>query len=155
MSNGVLAPIVIDHLWVSDIQFTILGDPAENMRLNIQEQHHMEDIVRNESGGYYLEGSLRVTADLVDEVSPDKPLVHSHAEVRITVSVPADIDKSGENPQRYLAANAISIAYSHARSSISVLAGMTPIQAFILPPVLPYSILDEGVNGNSDSSNEG
>ena len=68
------------------------------------------------------------------------------------MSAPAEIDESWENPQRYLAANSISIAYSHARSSIMVLAGMTPIQSFILPAVLPYSILDEGVNGDPDSS---
>lgn len=29
-----------------------------------------------------------------------------------------------------------------------VLAGMSPIQSFILPAVLPYSILDEGANGD-------
>lgn len=144
MSSGVLAPIVIDHLWVSDIQFSILGDPAENMRLNVQEQHRIEAATKDESGSYHLEGSLLVTADLVDEASPERPLVHSHAEIRIWVSVPAAIDKSGEDPQRYLAANAISIAYSHARSSIMVLAGMTPVPSFVLPPVLPYSVLDEG-----------
>ncbi len=70
------------------------------------------------------------------------------------MSVPVAIDESGEDPQRYLAANAISIAYSHARSSIMVLAGMSPIQSFILPAVLPYSILDEGANGEPDSSEE-
>ncbi|MBE5023990.1 hypothetical protein INF26_03880 [Olsenella sp. DSM 107455] len=154
MSSGVLAPIVIDHLWVSDIQFSILGDPAENMRLNVQEQHRIEAATKDESGSYHLEGSLLVTADLVDEASPERPLVHSHAEIRIWVSVPAAIDKIGEDPQRYLAANAISIAYSHARSSIMVLAGMSPIQSFILPAVLPYSILDEGANGEPDSSEE-
>lgn len=152
MSSGVLAPIVIDNLWISDIQFCVLGEPAENMRLNVQEEHRMEDVVKDESGSYHLEGSLRVTADLVDEASPEKPLVHSHAEVRVWMSVPAAIDESGEDPRRYLAANAISITYSHARSSIMVLAGMTPIRSFILPAVLPYSVLDEGANGGSSPS---
>ena len=35
-----------------------------------------------------------------------------------------------------------------------VLAGMSPIQSFILPAVLPYSILDEGANGEPDSSED-
>lgn len=96
MSSGVLAPIVIDNLWISDIQFCVLGEPAENMRLNVQEEHRMEDVVKDESGSYHLEGSLRVTADLVDEASPEKtsrPL--SRRSSRLDVGSRSDRRKRG------------------------------------------------------------
>ena len=148
MSN-ILAPLRIIDLCATDLQFTIIGSPVDDMRLNIQEQHRTSDLETSKSGDCYtLDLDLDLDADLLNPEDRDHPLLHSHATINIKVSVSKEIDNSGEDPRRYLEANAVSIAYSHARSSLMMLAGLTPVQTFVLPAILPYNAIENKASGD-------
>lgn len=142
MSNDILAPIRINNLFLTDIQFQLANSPAEHMSLRVEENHNIEAFSRDAKTDLYsLTLVFRLDANLIDEDNPEDVLVHSHAQIIIDVSVPSDIDQSGQNPKIYLESNAISMAYAHARSSIMMLAGLSPMQSFVLPPILPYAVI--------------
>lgn len=144
MNDSILAPIQILDMFVTDIMFHIEQSPADSMTMHVREDHRYSVPQKTEDGlAYMLNMDMDVSATLSDTNDPDDIRAQAGASVHISVAVPSDIDKSGIDCDSYLKANALSMAYGHARSCIMTLAGMSPMTSFILPPVLPYSMLDE------------
>lgn len=145
MSDNILAPIQILDMFLTDIRFHIEQSPAKDMTLHIQEHHEASDVQAADDGSAYkLNMDLTVAANLSNVDDADDIRAHAQASVHISIAVPLDIDDAKVDRKAYLEANAISIAYGHARSCIMTLAGLSPMhQPFILPAVLPYNMIGE------------
>lgn len=144
MSDSILAPVQILDMFLTDIQFHIEQSPASSMIMHVQEQHDVSEVQKTEDdSAYWLTMEVTVDAALSNQDDADDVRARATACVHVSVAVPAEIDRSGTDRDAYLEANALSIAYSHARSCIMALAGMSPMRSFILPAVLPYNMLDD------------
>lgn len=143
MNESILAPIQILDMFVTDIMFHVEQSPADSMTMHVREDHRYSAPQKTEDGlAYTLSMDMDVDAALSDTDDPDDIRARGGVSVHISVAVPSDIDESDIDRDSYLRANALSMAYGHARSCIMTLAGMSPMTTFILPPVLPYSMLD-------------
>ena len=153
MMVDIIAPIQIDELYLVNSEFRIASSPAPNMVLQLNEEHQYDNYQTNETEmTYELSMTMSVNADLVNEEERDDVRVHAFCQVFIEVSVPKNIDESDADPLEYLKANALSMAYSHARSCIMMNAGLSPISTFVLPAILPYSILKNDDDQNQDNN---
>lgn len=143
MSNEAIAPVRIRDMDLIDVSFNLAQAPADSMTLKMRLDYDSSGVeMLPHEAGYQVTLQLSVNAAYVNVADQDDVRAEAHVRVLTTVYVTKDIDNSGEDPKRYLEGNALSMSYAHARSCLMMIAGMTPMQSFVLPPILPYALLD-------------
>lgn len=141
ISNAIIAPIQLNALKVIDVHLKLTGEEADNMKLNLGIEYKTSEVDGNESDGVYaLRASLALAASLANPENESDIRLDSGASILIDVSIDASYFKAPEEARDYLAKNALSMAYAHARSVLMTIAGMTPAGDFILPPIIPSAI---------------
>lgn len=144
MSNSFFAPVQIASLFLQNTSFEIIGQPADVMNLKVELLLlcNEDDLSIQDDETTHLSMSLRVVANLINDKDDDDVRVASLATVFIDVFV----NDSANNQNRkeifkYLRINGVSIAYAHARTCLMMLAGLTPLSDYVLPPILPNEYL--------------
>ena len=149
MSNGtIFAPISIDRMWLTKVDFDIDPQPADKMVVKVDIDLGRGHVERSDDGTLHETIELSVRALLVNEDDEDD--VRMSASASMVTEVSTDFpDLSDEEGERYLTRNAISMSYSHARSCIMAVSAMSPMRGFMLPPILPDEIL-RGRDANAE-----
>ena len=141
MSNStIFAPISIDRMWLTKVDFDIDPQPADKMVVKVDIDLGRGHVRRSDDGVMHETIELAVRALLVNEDDEDD--VRMSAKASMVTEVSTDFPNlSDEEGERYLTRNAISMSYSHARSCIMAVTAMSPMGGFTLPPILPDEIL--------------
>ncbi len=141
ITNSVIAPIHLNALSVSNVSFSVIDDSADDMELQLEINYETQEPANNGSDGTYaLRAKLDLTASLAAHGSPEDAKLKSSITVLAEVSMASSYFQSDEEARNHLATNALSMSYSHARSTLMTIAGMTPAKGFMLPPIIPSAI---------------
>ena len=140
MSRSIFAPVFIDHMWLSSISFDLEREPAESMMVKVDVDFEAGPLKRDEDGLWHEEMIVSVTGCLVSDRDESDVRLSASARIETAVGVNAG-SKSEKDVKRYLTMNALSMSYSHARSCIMTVSGLSPMRDFILPPVLPDEVM--------------
>ncbi len=154
MSTSYLAPLQLKGLTLSQCDYKIEDTPAEQMSLSMDTDATMEQMVETE-GSFELAAELGVTADLVDAHDPKTTCLHSYARVRVDVAIPKSLVPDASVAQNYLCLNATSIGYSHIRSCLMMIMGLSPAAGIMLPAVLPQPLADAAFESSKESPERG
>ena len=148
--SSIFAPIFIDRMWLTDIGFNLDVEPADSMTVKVDINYEVSGLTRDEDGVCRESIDLTVRAFLVNEEDDDD--IRLSAMARIQTFVGADLPGiSDDKAERYLAKNALSMSYAHARSCIMSVTALSPMRGFILPPVIPDEIINEASQGEPSS----
>ena len=139
MSDNFIAPIQVADLFVVESNFRIEQAPAANMDLRIDVDYHVVQLAR-EGGNGSASLELRACACLVDKDGDRDEKMHADATVHIAVSSSLPDDVTDEAAREYLLTNAISMAYSHAKSYLMVVTGLSPMGSLTIPAILPSEL---------------
>lgn len=154
MSANVISPLQLRGLTLVECEYNVNNSPAETMNLALKADGNLQGFFEREDE-FELSLELNITADLADANDGDDVRLHSSGTVDITVA----IDKAGidgaQSAREYLRLNAVSIAYSHIRSVIMTIAGLSPVGSFVLPPVLPQALVDDLFGGQPQQMTDG
>lgn len=142
MSDRILSPVQIDYMFVTDSRFHIEDSPSDRMSTGVSVSFTAEDVVRDDEGSH-LEARVVVSSDLHDSDQPDDTLLTAAVVVRIGVRAVVGDGMSDEDARRLLAVNAVSLAYSHARSCVNSFAATSPAASFLIPGIDPWAVVDE------------
>lgn len=145
--SAILSPVQISYLYVTDLSFHIEDSPADSMEVGVSVSY-TRDEVKLEGGVASLEMRVAIEAGMHETASPDDVRLATSAVVRIGVTADVPGDENDEAFERFLAANAVSLAYSHARTAISSTSGLSPAGAFLIPGISPYAVVDEVEDGH-------
>lgn len=141
ITNSIIAPIALNSLNVSNVKFSVIEDSTDDMELQLEINYETQEPANNGAGGTYaLRAKLDLTASLVDHDNPKNAKLESNVTVLAEVSMASSYFRSAEEARNHLATNALSMSYSHARSTLMTIAGMTSAKGFILPPIIPSAI---------------
>lgn len=142
MSRGILSPFQIDYLFVTDSRFHIEESPSERMEAGVEVSMDSMELSR-EGEQSCLESRVSVSANLHDADNPDKALMTAAVVLRIGVHGNIGTGMGDGEARRVLAANAVSLAYSHARSIVNSAAAESPARTFLIPGIDPWAVVDE------------
>lgn len=138
ISDSVIAPIKLRTLTISDVHFRLAEESLDDMKLDLGFDYKTSEPDNSGSGGVYaLRANLGLSATLANPEDPTDIRLDSGTNVLVEVAIGCSCFESAEAACDYLATNALSMAYAHARSVLMTVAGMTPINNFILPPIIP------------------
>lgn len=138
--STIFAPISIDRMWLTKVDFAIDPEPADKMVVKVDLDLGKGHVNRSDDGVVHETVELAVRALLVNEDDEDD--VRMSASASMITEVSTDFPGlSDEDAERYLTRNAVSMSYSHARSCIMAVSAMSPMGGFTLPPILPDEIL--------------
>ncbi|WP_321970647.1 hypothetical protein [Paratractidigestivibacter sp.] len=145
ISDAVIAPIKMRALTVSDVHFRLAEESVGDMKLDLGIDYKTSEPDNNGSDGVYaLRANLELSATLANPEDETDIRLDSGINVLIEVAIDCPYFESAEGARDYLATNALSMAYSHARSVLMTIAGMTPASNFILPPIIPSAFKAQG-----------
>lgn len=143
------APVRILEMCVRETHFKVAGEPADAMSLSMRINMDKTEVCENkETGEYELPINLVIDVDLVNKEDASDTRMSASVDVASMLSVACD-GISSENALRYLRLNGLSMSYAHARSFLMTLAAMSPMQSFILPPVIPDVLLNQLLDDDS------
>lgn len=140
--TSIFAPVSIDRMWLTHINFDLGQRPADDMVVKVDVNFNKTSVDRDDEGRLSEAISFTVNARLVNAEDDDDVRLSASASMvtEVSTAFPGLSDEDGE---LYLTRNAISMSYSHARSCIMSVSAMSPMGGFVLPPVLPDEILSE------------
>ena len=139
--HSIFAPIFIDRMWLTDIGFNLGAEPADSMRVKVDISYETSELAKDEDGVSHESLDLTVRAFLVN--TEDDEDVRLSAMARIQTFVGAELPAiPDDETERYLTKNALSMSYAHARSCIMSVTALSPMNGFILPPVIPDEIIE-------------
>ena len=151
--SATLAPISIDRMWLTKVDFDIDPEPADKMVVKVDIDLRSGHVSRSDDGVMHETIELAVRARLVNE--DDEEDVRMSASASMVTEVSTDFPNlSDEAGERYLIRNAVSISYSHARSCIMAVSAMSPMGGFTLPPILPDEILRSHDDGDAEGGQD-
>ena len=140
--STILSPVQISYLYVTDLNFHLEDSPADSMEVGVT-VNYTRDRARLEDGIASLEMRVVVEADMHETAKADEVRLAASAVVRIGVTADVADGAIDEELERVLAANAVSLSYSHARTAICTASGLSPAGAFLIPGLSPYAVVDE------------
>ena len=142
MSKPFLSPVSLDALVVFGIEFNVEPDgPSGDYLLNLTLESPRNELRVNNDKRYESNVELTVKVSLADDGESKKERMHASVHLACTVSVTTQV--GGEDAaKRYLRANGVSMLYSHARACLMTVAGMSPMNSFVLPPIDPVAYVD-------------
>lgn len=140
MSDSIIAPVQIQHLWLRDFTFHLAGSPAEHMEFGLDIEMDQEKLVRKDGATDSKEIRLTVNCNLHDRENVIKICASINAVVEACVEMPHNEQLSDGEADKYLTTNAISMAYAHIRSIVLLNSGLSPMREFQLPAILPQSV---------------
>ncbi len=137
------APVRILEMCVRETHFKVVGEPADAMSLSMRINMDKTEVLENEeTREYELPLNLGIDVSLVNKEDVSDIRMSAFVNVVSVLSVACD-GISAEDALRYLRINGLSMSYAHARSFLMTLAAMSPMQSFILPPVIPDVLLNQ------------
>lgn len=142
MSDSILSPVQLDYMFVTDSRFHIEDSPSERMSTSVSVTFTADDVTKDEEGSH-LEARVVVSSDLHDSDKSDNVLLTAAVVVRIGVRAIVGDGMDDDAARRLLAVNAVSLAYSHARSCVNSAAAMSPAGSFLIPGIDPWAVVDE------------
>lgn len=142
MSKDILSPFQIDYMFLTDMRFHIEDSPSEKMEAGVEVSMDSVEL-RKDGDRSNLDARVSVSADLHDAGNPDNALMSAAVVMRIGVRGNIGADMGDGEVCRILAANAVSLAYSHARSIVNSAAAESPAGTFIIPGIDPWAVVDE------------
>lgn len=141
ITNSIIAPIELRSLKVMDVHFKLSEKSIENTSLNLGIDYETSEPETNGSdGSYALRAIMKLSAPLINSEDETEIGLDSGASVFAEVAIDSSYFETGAAARDYLAKNALSMSYAHARSVLMAIAGMTPVGEFILPPIIPDAI---------------
>ena len=138
-----IAPINVDGLHIIDCSMHLEPEPAEEMNVSLDIDIQKGDLHIDENDFARKGLTLTVATGMSTTEDTSDRRFYASVSVLIDVSVATSPDDDRESIDHYLDANAVSIGYSHARSSIMTMTGLSPLGPFIIPAVLPYELLED------------
>lgn len=142
MSGVVPAPVQVDDLYLVDCSFHVESSPSSNMEMNLGVEFEPFEI-SDTPDGKFASTVLTVRSDLSAGDDPSDQRLNSMVSVYIRVSMDSSIDWPDEKKKKYMEVNALSIGYSHARSCLMTIAGLSPLSSYTIPAILPMELLDD------------
>lgn len=139
MSGDFIAPIQIVNLFVVDSDFHIEDSPSDNMELKVDVSYQDVHLWKK---GNDARASLKmcVIGSLLDRDEGAQEKMRAGVTVSISVSAQMPMNSPDDEARHYLLSNAISMAYSHAKSYLMVVTGLSPMGALTLPAILPAEL---------------
>lgn len=138
-----IAPVNIDSLHIIDCSMHLEPEPAEEMNVSLDIDVQRGDLHVDENDVARKSLTLTVVTGMSTMADASDRRFYASVTVLINVSVATSPDDDRESIDQYLDANATSIGYSHARSSIMTMTGLSPLGPYIIPAVLPYELLKD------------
>lgn len=156
MTGQIGAPVFIEGMYITESSFRLSDQPANAMSLNLNVEFERGELRSNEDGSAKTESvTLSVRASLVSQDAPDDERMSVFVCAEGTVGAPAETPlKDDEDVIRYLSTNGASFLYSHIRSYVMTLTGLSPMGAFILPPVLPQAVVERALHGQAEGEGQ-
>ena len=137
-----LAPFNIDSIRVSEASFSVEEQPADTMTMDLGIDMGVTEVQMAEVDDLYVMNvDLTVRADLCNSEDKEDKRLRSMVKVVVRLSMARGFAGDDEACE-WLKRNAVSLAYSHARSYLMALAALSPMRQFILPPVMPEAIIE-------------
>lgn len=138
-----IAPVNVDDLQVIDCSMHLEPEPAEEMNVSLDIDIQRGDLHIDENDFARKSLTLTVATGMSTMEDASDRRFFAFASVLINVSVAMSPDDDRTSIDQYLDANAVSIGYSHARSTIMTMTGLSPLGPYIIPAVLPYELLKD------------
>ena len=141
MSDVVTASVHVDDLFLVDCSFHVETSPTVDMKMNLEVEYkpfHFGDTANGKSA-YTV---LTVRSDLSRMSDPSDHRLDSMVSVYIKVSMKSSTDWSDEK-KKCMEVDSLSIAYSHARSCLMTIGGLSPLCSYMIPAILPEELLDD------------
>lgn len=141
--SNYIAPVNVDGLYIIDCSMHLEPEPAEemNVTLDIDVQRGNLHVDENSIARKNVTLSVKTGMSTMSDASDRR--FYASATVLINISVGTSPEDDRESINQYLDANAVSIAYSHARSAIMTITGLSPLGPYVIPAVLPYELLKD------------
>lgn len=143
MTSQILAPIHVDSLYLVDCSMHLEPEPAAEMDLSFDIKFEQSSLDRDENDSARKDLILHVSAGMSSVDDSLDSRFSAEAAIQISVSVDASDVEDDEKIDTYLSRNALSIAYSHARSAIMTMTGLSPMGTFMIPAILPDELLKQ------------
>ena len=137
--NIMIAPIQLDELLLVKSSFQIAGSPASKMAQKLGLDFTVRQL-ESEGGEGLVSLSLAVDTSLVDCENDDEEKLSASVEVLVSAHASLSPDISKEQAEEYLLSNALSMAYSHAKTCIMTVTGLSPAGPVMIPAILPLDI---------------
>lgn len=156
MTGQIGAPVFIEGMYITESSFRLSDQPASAMSLNLNVEFEKGELRSNEDGSAKTESvTLSVRASLVSQDASDDERMSVFVCAAGTVGAPAETPfKDDEDVVRYLSTNGASFLYSHIRSYVMTLTGLSPMGAFILPSVLPQAVVEHALHGQAEGEGQ-
>lgn len=137
------APVQIEYMWLVDSAFHLESTPSENMEIGLEVFFDKLEHRRDDDNTAHEKLIVSIPVNLHDADDESDVRFSALARIEIGVMTSSAEGVSDDQVESYLTTNAVSMAYSHARSCFMTLSALSPMGVLMIPAIMPQDLVRE------------